>query len=275
MYRRKIKKNRKRKRRDNKFNKIFKIILIITFFILNIYYYIFSSCREKKFMRELANFKTFSQVYEDLILFILLYDVKKGFYIDIGAYDPTKISVTKYFYLRGWHGINIEPQKNKIKLFEKDRPRDTNLEIAVGNYEGNVTFYIQGDGSTIQKKYSRGKLSGINIKIDTMSNICRKYVPKGIKIDFCKIDIEGGERDALLGYDFINYRPKIFCVESAVPGTEQPNYQLWEEILIKNGYTFVFSKIINRFYVDNKYPKIIKRVEYIKEYFNKMNIIKK
>ena len=35
-----------------------------------------------------------------------------------------------------------------------------------------------------------------------MSSVCEKYVPKGKIIQFCKIDVEGGERDVLLGYDF-------------------------------------------------------------------------
>ena len=52
--------------------------------------------------------------------------------------------------------------------------------------------------------------------MDTMSNICKKYVPKGRNVDFCKIDVEGGEKNVLLGYDFINYRPKVFCIESTV-----------------------------------------------------------
>ena len=54
------------------------------------------------------------------------------------------------------------------------------------------------------------------MKMNTMSNICKKYVPIGKKIDFCKIDVEGGERGVLLGYDFKRYKPKVFCVESTV-----------------------------------------------------------
>ena len=85
-----------------------------------------------------------------------------------------------------------------------------------------------------------------------MSNICKKYVPKGTIIEFCKIDVEGAERDVILGYDFINYRPKIFCIESTIPLTRIPTYQLFEDILIKNNYSFIYQYSVNRFYVDNK-----------------------
>ena len=102
--------------------------------------------------------------------------------------------------------------------------------------------------------------------MDTMSNICKRYVPKGTKIDFCKIDVEGGEKNVLLGYDFINYRPKVFCIESTIPLTTKPNYILWEDILIKNNYTFIYSKGVNRYYVDNLIPGFSERKKYIKKY---------
>jgi len=37
-----------------------------------------------------------------------------GFYIDIGAFDPIYISVTKAFSMRGWKGINVEPLLDKL-----------------------------------------------------------------------------------------------------------------------------------------------------------------
>ena len=52
---------------------------------------------------------SYSQNYEDIYLWRLLQDVHHGFYIDVGAFDHQKDSVTKLFYDRGWSGINIEP----------------------------------------------------------------------------------------------------------------------------------------------------------------------
>jgi hypothetical protein len=42
-----------------------------------------------------------------------LSDIQNGFYIDIGAGDPSIDSVTKLFYDDGWHGINVEPNPKK------------------------------------------------------------------------------------------------------------------------------------------------------------------
>ena len=50
---------------------------------------------------------SYAQEYEDIILFRYLHTVAKGFYIDVGCNDPEEISVTRFFYDRGWNGINI------------------------------------------------------------------------------------------------------------------------------------------------------------------------
>ncbi len=67
------------------------------------------------------------------MLFRALRDVERGFYIDVGAQDPTIDSVTRAFYERGWRGINIEPNEEFFRKLEQDRPHDTNLCTAVGN----------------------------------------------------------------------------------------------------------------------------------------------
>ena len=59
-------------------------------------------------------YDSYAQEYEDIILYAIIGDVSDGFYIDVGAYDPVDISVTKYFYDKGWHGINIEPLKKTM-----------------------------------------------------------------------------------------------------------------------------------------------------------------
>ena len=259
-----------------------KILSIIILFSLIIYYSINEYLLKRLKARQQANkpkirlsdFYSYSQYQEDLILYILLYDIENGFYIDVGAFDPIKVSVTKAFYLRGWTGINIEPQPDKKDLFDKDRPKDINLQLAIGEKKGNIEFYINDQCSTYIKQYSRNANTMINVSMDTMSNICKKYVPKGRNVDFCKIDVEGGEKNVLLGYDFINYRPKVFCIESTVPLSYIPTYELWENILIQNNYMFVYKRSVNRFYVDKNFPELIERSKNISEYLSKIRMHK-
>lgn len=252
--------------------------MILIFYIIGYY----SSKNIKKISKtklinnhKLKNFISYSQCLEDLILFSFLYEIKRGFYIDIGANDPDKISVTKAFYLRGWNGINIEPLPENYKSLSINRVRDINLPIGIGAEKGNAILYSMGTGSTTSKIYSKNQTKKINITIDTMKNICEKYIPKGKEIDFCKIDIEGDEKNALLGFDFENYRPKIFCIESTKPGTYIPCFDNWEYILLRNDYSFIYEYQINRFYIDNRVNGLKEKLFYVQENIKNYKIKKR
>ena len=208
---------------------------------------------------------SFSQCFEDLILNVFFFDVDNGFYIDVGAFDPNILSVTKYFYLKGWSGINIEPLRKEYENLLKERVRDININVAVGEKEGNISLYEWGAFSTTKKDFSIPASNKSNISLQTMANICKKNIPKNKEIHFCKIDVEGNEREVLLGFDFENYRPQIFCIESVVPGTEIQNYKVFEDILIKNNYEIVFAYRINRYYVDKNLEYLKERSKYIEE----------
>jgi len=54
-------------------------------------------------------FISYAQNMEDVMLYRALKNIHQGFYIDVGAGDPTIDSVAKAFYDMGWSGINIEP----------------------------------------------------------------------------------------------------------------------------------------------------------------------
>src|SRR5258708_999603 len=91
---------------------------------------------------ELAYFKTlyFSQFGEDLFLDSFFRDQKVGFYVDVGALHPYNGSNTCVFYKKGWRGVNVEPNPISFQAFPKHPPRDINLNIAVSNQEGEVSF---------------------------------------------------------------------------------------------------------------------------------------
>ena len=140
------------------------------------------------------------------------------------------------------------------------------MQIGVGKKEENTTLYLDGECSTIYKNLIKNSSEFINIKIDTMSNICNTYVKKDLKIQFCKIDVEGSEKNVLLGFDFENYRPLVFLIESTVPGVGTPTQSSWEYILINNNYSFAYQYSINRFYVDNSYRFLKSKFSNIDKY---------
>ena len=215
-----------------------------------------------------SNFISYSEYFEDLILYSIFYDVKNGFYIDIGANDPDDCSVTKAFYNLGWNGINIEPLPDKFKKLKEERKRDINLNIAVGDKKGNSRLYLRQGMSRIVNNSMT--FNTINVTIETMTTVCQQYVPLKKEIHFCKIDVELYEKNVLLGYDFENYRPKVFCIESTYPGTIKPSHDLWEFILFEHDYSFIYQYKINRFYIDNRIPNLRERFKntdkFIKNY---------
>ena len=196
--------------------------------------------------------KSYAQENEDLILYDILKGVENGFYIDIGANDPDVYSVTKLFYEQGWSGINIEPLENPYTYLCRKRERDINLNIGIGNKHGEMTFYIDGLGSSFRKDVIRQDKPFTDTKIIevwTLGEILKRYNPE--TIHFCKIDVEGFEREVLEGMDW-HYRPWVFCMESTKPGTSIPCYEEWEHILIEHDYVLKTAHGINRYYVDSR-----------------------
>ena len=208
---------------------------------------------KKVYLTNLTSPISYSEHLEDIILNVFFYDTHYGFYIDIGDFTPSgEYSVTKHFYLRGWRGINIRPINEEYEQLAKERYRDINLNFYVG---GAVDMnYIQQNNSV------------------SINNILQKYIPNRQEIHFWRFRIIGDEKKVLLGYDFANYRAKIFCVESE---ELRPNYQSFEYILINNGYSFGYQYKNVRYYIDNNEKKINlkERMNFIndviKEYKNK------
>lgn len=205
--------------------------------------------------------KSYAQDKEDIIIKQLLPDVINGFYIDIGANDPDEYSVTKLFYNSGWHGINIEPLPEVYKSLKIARTADINLNIGVGDVRGRRKLYIDNGeynmGSTFDKEVAKDLNDYIEVDVWTMDYILNMYRPN--EIHFCKIDVEGYERQVLSGFDW-SFRPWVFCIESTVPGTDEPCYDKWENILTEHGYILAYAHGINRYYADAiEHPYIIGR----------------
>lgn len=211
---------------------------------------------------------------EDVILYHILRDVDLVFYIDVGSNHPVYDSVTKLLYdTKGAHGINIEPQKNLWTITEKERERDINLCMGVGAESGTATFYVQGQLSTIVEENAQdGKCSVERIEMTTLAEICRQYVPKGQEITLLKVDVEGAEEAVLRGADFKKYRPWIIEVESTLPNSMVYCYEEWEPILLGQGYHFVYSYGVNRYYVADEKRELDSHFVSVAELYERYDI---
>ena len=208
---------------------------------------------------------SFAQNGEDILLRRIFADQKKGFYIDIGASHPEHLSVTKIFYDAGWCGINVEPVKNSIKLFEIDRPRDTNLNVAIDSIERKIKFWEVSDykelstsSAELAKRWAANKheVKTYSVNSITCNELFERYVKTSV--DFLKIDVEGSEKNVIQSLNFKIHRPKVLLIEATVPNLPFPgwdklnsilNHEEWEHLILNNGYDFVHFDGLNKYYV--------------------------
>lgn len=183
---------------------------------------------------------SFSQFGEDLLLESFFgKNNKNGFYVDIGAFNPIRISNTHLFYKKGWTGINIEPNPEHFEKFRIERQNDINLNLAISDKKSIVEFSCDGAYSGINDTNyphrNRNKDAGIiEVKTAPLGEILEQYLPKGQSIDFMTIDCEGHDSKVVKSNDWNKYRPKVVLVEQHGPSVEGDIYNH----LTKNGYRF-------------------------------------
>lgn len=168
---------------------------------------------------------SYSQCGEDLLIdYILrLRNVHQPTYIDIGAHDPYTLSNTAIFYMRGCRGINIEANPQLIERFRIERSEDINLNIGVGECNGELDFYVMSDNtlSTFSEQEMRAlqgyghKLERVErIRVQTLTEILKQY-NGGAFPDVMSLDVEGKDLEILQSINFGGSIPKLICVEAA------------------------------------------------------------
>lgn len=208
------------------------------------------------------SFVSYAQNFEDVMIWRALKHVAEGFYIDVGANDPTLYSVTRAFYDKGWHGINIEPVAEFFDRLKSERPRDINLQIGAGAEAGSFPFFdipdtgLATSDSEVAKRHKEAgwTVNIIDIPVLPLAEICQKHVHG--EIHFLKIDVEGAEKNVLLGMDFIQYRPWLVIVEATIPLSQETAHRDWEHLIEKASYEFVYFDGLNRYYIACEHPEL-------------------
>ncbi len=212
-----------------------------------------------------GTFVSYAQNGEDALLAHVLSDVAAGFYVDVGANDPDVHSVTRAFYERGWHGVNVEPVAEWHERLLKARPRDVNLRVAVDRTSGVIALYeFEGTGlSTVDAGVAaRHTRAGRTVNERTinavpLAAIFDAHAPGDVH--FLKIDVEGAEASVLAGADLQRHRPWIVVVEATEPLTGIPSQHAWESKLLEAGYIFTHDDGFNRYYVCAERPELARR----------------
>lgn len=205
---------------------------------------------------------SYAQNFEDVVLERVFKQRERGFYIDIGAWDPDVESVTKHFYLKGWHGINVEPVDKYFEKLQAARPRDINLNVAVG-LEGQEFFEVDDTGlSGFIGETGRATVTeaGYSVRsapkpVISLAELTDRYAADR-EVDFLKIDVEGGERAVIESGEWRGFRPRVIVVEAVEPLSNRPSWFEWEGLLFEAGYEFALFDGLNRFYYRCEEPDL-------------------
>lgn len=201
---------------------------------------------------------SFSQYGEDLLVLDLLRKrsvVEKGFYVDVGAFDPVRFSNTNLLYQLGWRGINIDTSSEAIERFQRLRSRDINLLYGVASSESEMEVCTYSDACT-NSMFAVGasdKRSLIGeqprsvslIKTRSLSAILKEHLPYGGAVDFLDIDCEGLDLDVLQSVDWNTCQPYIVAVEDFGSSERSPI----SEFCTRIGYRLVATLFYTRIYV--------------------------
>ncbi len=206
-------------------------------------------------------FDSYSQNGEDVVLWRALRGVIGGRYIDVGANDPVKDSVSMAFYARGWSGLTIEPDPAFAALLREHRPRDLVIEAAVtaSDHDTAKLHVVEGTGlstldDAIADFHSRSDYDVQDATVPTrrLDSILDESGWADKDIHFLSIDTEGWELQVLESIDLTVWRPWVLVVEATEPNTTESTRHLWEHIVTAAGYQFCLFDGLSCFYVSDE-----------------------
>jgi FkbM family methyltransferase len=170
----------------------------------------------------------YSQFGEDVVIWQWLQNLGKlnpdGFYVDVGAHHPRRMSNTKLLnkYMN-WRGINIEPSRELWQEFEKERPDDINLNIACGseNTEMEMTIFSHQAVNSLDARMVAQHVAGETfdvvrtetVQVRILNEVLEEHVPPNREIGMISIDAEGFDFRILQSLDLQRWKPFLLCVE--------------------------------------------------------------
>jgi FkbM family methyltransferase len=184
----------------------------------------------------------------------------KGVFIDVGAFEPIRISNSYHFEKNNWDVYCFEANSNSIPLLKQYRKNVFNYAI-YDKDEDNIEFnVVESNGwtagfSAIELsdeisnifKCENKIITKITVNQRTLNSLLQTELNNVKNIDILKIDIEGGELKCLHGIDFNTHRPKLILLENIT------NDKRITDFLNANGYILHKQVSYNQFYINRKY----------------------
>lgn len=173
--------------------------------------------------------KYYSQYDQDKFIDRIIFNGKKrGYFVDIGAYDGKTISNTYFFEKqRMWEGLCFEPNPSAFLLLKKNRSCSL-YNCCIGSSKKNSIFFqVIGNSEMLsglksaydprhleriqrETKENMGFVKEIEVQIKSLND----FLAFGQVVDFITIDTEGNEFEILQSIDFQRIEIKSISVEN-------------------------------------------------------------
>jgi FkbM family methyltransferase len=172
---------------------------------------------------------------------------RRGYFVDVGANDPTDWSQTFHLEQLGWDGVLIEPQPELAQALREQRKVGVQA-VACSSPENSgrsMPLKLAGAYSTLSQvpRVVAARIAGtIDVPIKTLDEVLTE-VRAPSPIDFLSIDVEGHERDVLRGFDLARWRPRLILIEDHVLDRGL------HSDLVSRGYAWIRRTGLNSWYV--------------------------
>ena len=164
----------------------------------------------------------YSQEGEELTLRRLMAADGPGYYVEVGAYHPRRLSNTYALYRQGWRGLNIDATPGSMEAFRRLRPEDANVEQAVSDHATPLHFHqfrepaLNTFDAALADSYVAAGWERLDIREIVpcpLREILARHWPQGRPIHLMNIDVEGEELGVLRSNDWQTYRPHWLIIE--------------------------------------------------------------
>jgi FkbM family methyltransferase len=175
----------------------------------------------------------------------------KGVFLDVGAFEPIRISNSYHFEKNDWSVYCFEANTNSIPLLKLHRKNVFNYAIYDIDKDDVIFNVVESNGwtagfSSIDLsdeisnifKCNDKKITQIKVPQKTLNTILNTELKHIKNIDILKIDIEGGELKCLYGIDLQKYKPTVILIENITNDIKIQKYlEQFDYILdIQNSY---------------------------------------
>ena len=217
---------------------------------------------------------SYAQSGEDRIISFLFdwIQIKSPTYLDVGAHHAKWLSNTYLFYENGSSGVCVEPDPYLYAAIKRKRKRDICLNIGIGGgAQENADFYVMTsrtlntfsteDALRCQNTNNFGtqKIEKIiQIPLRTINDVMKEYFSEGVNL--VSIDVEGLDFEIIQAFDFLQFQPDVFCIETLrfqENGELKKNFDLINFMLEKK-YFIYGETYINTIFVSKRIRQLLK-----------------